>query len=69
MTRIAVLLASAAINASTIPSFAAQCTSTRDIVASGARWTTVRSHPASSTDKETACRAYAASFHESVTMR
>ena len=66
MTRIAVLLASAAINA---PSVAAECTSTGDIAASRARWTMARNHPASSIDKETACRAYAASFYESVTMR
>ena len=69
MTRIAVLLASAAINASTIPAVAAECTSARDIVASHARWTTVRSHPAASVDKDTACRAYAILFYQSVTMR
>ncbi|MDI3561908.1 hypothetical protein [Bradyrhizobium sp. Arg816] len=69
MTRIAVLLASAAINASTISAVASECTSTRDFAASHARWTTVRSHPAGGTDKDTACRAYAASFYESVTMR
>ena len=69
MTRLAVLLASAAINASTIPAVAAECTSTRDIAASRVRWTTVRSAPAGSVDNDRICRAYAASFYESVTMR
>jgi hypothetical protein len=69
MTRIAILFACAAINASTIPEVASDCTSARDIAASRARWTTVRSHTASSGDKETTCRVYAASFYESVTMR
>ena len=67
MTRLAVLLASVAINASTIPAVAGECTSTRDIAASRARWTMVRGAPAGSVDR--ICRAYAASFYESVTMR
>jgi hypothetical protein len=41
MRRTAVLIASAAINASTIPAVAAEYTSNKDIDASRARWATV----------------------------
>ena len=41
MRSIAVLVASAAINATTIPAVAAEYTSNKDIDASGARWATV----------------------------
>jgi hypothetical protein len=41
MRSVAVLVASAAINASTIPAVAAEYTSNKDIDASGARWATV----------------------------
>jgi hypothetical protein len=41
----------------------------KDINASDARWATVRSQPANVVDNEKACRAYAASFYESVTLR
>jgi hypothetical protein len=69
MRRIAVLIASAAIHASMIPSLAAQCTSNKDIGASCGRSTTVQSQPANAADKEKVCRAYAASFYESVMLR
>jgi hypothetical protein len=69
MRRIAVLIASAAINASTIPAIAAECTSNKDIDASCARRATVQSQPADAADKEKTCRAYAASFYESVMLR
>ena len=69
MRRIAVLVASAAINASTIPAVAAECTSIKDIDASRSRWELLRSQPAKAADKEKICRAYAASFYESVTLR
>ena len=69
MTRIAVLMASALLNASTIPAVASECTSSRDIAASRARWATARSQPAKTSDSETNCPAYAASFYESVTLR
>ena len=69
MRRIAVLIASAAINASTIPALAAESTSNKDIDASRAHWATVQSQPANAADKEKACRAYAASFYQSVVMR
>jgi hypothetical protein len=60
MRRIAVLIASAAINASTIPAVAADCTPNKDIAASCARSATVRSQPANPVNKENSCRAYAA---------
>lgn len=68
MRRIAVLIASAAINAATIPAVASECSSSNDIDASRARWATLRSQPANATDN-VRCRAYAASFYESVTLR
>lgn len=69
MRRIVVLVASAVINASTVPSLAAECASSKDINASRARWELLRSQPAEAADKEKTCRAYAASFYESVTLR
>ena len=69
MRRILVLVASAAINASTLPAVAAECTSVKDIDASRSRWEMVRSQPAKAADKETTCRVYAASFYDSVTLR
>ena len=67
MRRIAVLIVSAAINASTIPAVAAEHTSNKDIDA--ARAVTVQSLPVSAADNEKTCRAYAASFYESVVLR
>ena len=69
MRRVAVLIAAAALNASTIPSVAAECTSIKDIDACRARWATVQSLPANAADKEKTCRTYAASFYQSVVMR
>ena len=69
MRRIAVLIASAAINASTIPSLAAECNSNKSIDVSCARSATVQSQSANAADKEKVCRAYAASFYESVMLR
>ena len=67
MRRIAVLIVSAAINASTIPAVAAEHTSNKDIDA--ARAVTVQSQPVNAADNEKTCRAYAASFYESVVLR
>ena len=67
MRRIAVLIVSAAINASTIPAVAAEHTSNKDIDA--ARAVTVQSQPVNAADIEKTCRAYAASFYESVVLR
>lgn len=69
MRRIAVLFVSAVINASTIPAVASECISTRDLDASRARWATLLSQPANVVDQDKTCRAYAASFYESVTLR
>ena len=69
MMKLAVLLASAVINASTIPVLASECASASDIDAARARWATVRTQPAKTADNQTTCRAYAASFYESVTLR
>jgi hypothetical protein len=69
MRRIIVLIASAAINASMIPAVAAECRLNKDIDASRARWATLRSQPANAADSEKTCRAYAASFYETVTLR
>jgi len=67
MRRIAVLIVSAAINASTIPAVAAEHTSNKDIDA--ARAVTVQSQPVNAADNEKTCRAYTASFYESVMLR
>ena len=67
MRRIAVLIAAAAIYASTIPAVAAEHTSNKDIDA--ARAVTVQSRPVNAADNEKTCRAYAASFYESVVRR
>ena len=67
MRRIAVLIAAAAIYASTIPAVAAEHTSNKDIDA--ARAVTVQSRPVNAADNEKTCRAYAASFYESVVLR
>jgi hypothetical protein len=69
MRRFAVLIAFAAVNATTFPAVAADCTSDKGIDASCARWATVQSQPANVADKEQSCRAYAASFYESVMLR
>ena len=69
MKGIFVIIASAAINASSIAGSATECVSTKDIDASRTRWAALRSQPTKAVDNEKACRAYAASFYESVTLR
>jgi hypothetical protein len=69
MRRIAALIASAALNTIVIPAVASECESIKDINASRLRWEMVRSRPAKATDSEKICRAYAASFYESVSLR
>jgi hypothetical protein len=69
MIRLAILLTSATINASTIPAAASQCASPTAIAATRTHWAAVRSQFSTATDHEAACRAYAASFYESVTTR
>jgi hypothetical protein len=68
MTRMTVLIASTAIIAS-IPVVAGECSSNKDIDATRTRSATVRSQPANAADNDKACRAYAASFYQSVTLR
>lgn len=69
MTRLAILLASIAIDASTIPAVASECTSSRDIDSLRAHWTTMRAQPTRTADHETICRVYATAFYESVKLR
>ena len=69
MIRLAILLTSATINASTVPAAASQCASPTAIAAIRTHWAAVRSQLSKATDHEAACRAYAASFYESVTTR
>ena len=68
MKRIIVLVVSTVIIAS-VSAVAAECTSNKDIDAPRTRSATVRSQPANAADNEKACRAYAASFYESVMLR
>ena len=69
MIRLAILLTSATINASTIPAAASQCASPTAIASIRTHWAAVRSQLSKATDHEAACRVYAASFYESVTTR
>ena len=69
MRRITVLIASALINASTIPGLAAESTPNKDVNAARAVSATEHSRPIKAVDNENTCRAYAASFYESVTLR
>ena len=69
MLRLAILLTSATINASTIPAAASQCASPTAIAATRTHWAAVRIQFSNATDHEAVCRAYAASFYESVTTR
>lgn len=69
MRRKLVLVASAAINASTLPAVAADCTSTKDIDGSRSRWELLRTQADKVADREKTCSAFAASFYESVTLR
>ena len=69
MRRITVLIASALINASTIPGLAAESTLNKDVNAARAVSATVHSKPANAVDNEKTCRAYAASFYESMMRR
>ncbi len=69
MRRITVLIASALINASTIPGLAAESTPNKDVNAARAVSATEHSRPIKAADNENTCRAYAASFYESVMRR
>ena len=69
MRRITVLIASALISGSTIPRLAAESTLNNDVNSARAVLATVHSKPANAADNEKTCRAYAASFYESVMLR
>ena len=69
MIKIAILLTSATLNASTIPVAALQCASPTAIAATRTHWAAIRNRFNNATDQAAACRAYAASFYESVTTR
>ena len=69
MRRITVLIASALINASTIPGLAAESRLNKDVNAARAVLATVHSKADNAADNEKTCRAYAASFYESVMQR
>ena len=67
--RLFILLSLATINASTIPVAASQCASPAAIAVTRTHWAAIRNQFTSATDHEAACRAYAASFYDSVTTR
>jgi hypothetical protein len=69
MRRTAVLIVSAAINASAIPTVAAESTSIKDIGVPSARRATAVSQSTDTADTEKTCLGYAASFQESVMRR
>ena len=69
MKRITVLIASALINASTIPGLAAESTLNNHANPARAVSATVHGKSANAADNEKTCRAYAASFYESVMQR
>ena len=69
MIRLFILLTSVTISAFTLPATASQCASPTAIAATRTQWAAVRSQFNKATDREAACRAYAASFYETVTTR
>ena len=69
MKRISVLIASALINASTLPGLAAESTLNKDVNAVRALLATVHSKPDNAADNDKTCRAYAASSYESLMLR
>ena len=69
MIRLASALVSILINGATIPSAVAQCGSPQEVAMTRMRWAAIRGRLDRTADHDTACRAYAASFYELVTMR
>ena len=69
MIRFAILLMSTAIQAYTVPAAASLCAAPTAITATRTHWAALRSQLDKAADHEAACRAYAASFYELVTMR
>ena len=69
VVRRAILLTSATIIASTVPAAASPCTSPTAIAAIRTQWAAVRRQFSKAADRDAACRAYAASFYDSVATR
>jgi hypothetical protein len=69
MIRLAIMLTLAVTNASSIPAAASQCVSPTTIAAARTHGAAVRNQLRNAEDQQAACRAYAASFYESVTIR
>lgn len=69
MIRLATLLASLIISAASIPALATQCTSPGEIAASRTRRVVIRQQLFDATDREMACRAFAAAFVQLVMAR
>jgi hypothetical protein len=69
MIRLAILLTSATVIASTGPAAASPCTSSIVIATTRTHGAAVRRQFSNATDRDAACRAYAASFYKSVTTR
>jgi hypothetical protein len=69
MIRLVILLTSATINTFTVPAAASQCAAPNAIAATRTHWAAIRSQLSKATDRDAACRAYAASFYDSVTTR
>jgi hypothetical protein len=69
MIRFAIFFTALAINVSTSPALASQCASSKEIGASLTRWAAIRRQFVNATDHQVACRAFAASFYESVATR
>jgi hypothetical protein len=69
MIRLVILLTSATISTFTFPAAASQCAAPNAIAATRTHWAAIRSQLSKATDRDAACRAYAASFYDSVTAR
>ena len=69
MRRMAVLIVSLVINASSIPALASECTANKGIHASCEHGERASSQPVGATDIEKTCRGYAASFYQSAMLR
>ena len=69
MIRLAITLTSIAINGATIPPAIAQCMSAQEATAMRTRSDTLRSRLEPIASHDAACRAFAATFYELVTMR
>ena len=67
--RLAILLTTATVITTTDPVAASQCKPPNALVATRTHWAAIRSQFSKAVDREAACRAYAASFYESVTVR